>query len=231
MQIELPQARPPFQQRGGHPSAPRRWDRLPRVLALTWQGHRGCDLCRAGVRGRVTPVPSGRKARVLHPHRHAEQRGATAGSPRKGQRDRVQPGEWGWDSSPRAWPNPGSRTTSILGDPSLTRLLVKLEDGPEAPEVPSHLCSSGMRMGRWERGDGPIPNPESNSALPTTHRAGRRWVGQVGGQSPPAPPEVLFPPQRTCSPEREKEKAEGLGKKNPGSVDNINERLSHRDCF
>lgn len=47
----------------------------------------------------------------------------------------------------------------------------------------------------------------------------------------PALPGGTFPTQRARSPEREKEKAEGLGKEKPGSVDNASKRLSHRDCF
>lgn len=196
------------------------------VLALTWQGHRGRDLCRASVRGRVTPAPSGRKARVLHPHRHAGQCGAVAGSPERVSGTGSDLGNGEWDSSPRVWPNPGSRTTPILGDPDLTRLLVTLGDGPEAPEVPSHLCSSGMRMGWGERGGWPHSQAQ-RATVPSPSATGRAG----GGLGRCFTPQRCFPPRRARSPEREKEKAEGLGKKTPGSVDNINERLSHRDCF
>lgn len=146
--------------------------------------------------------------------------------PRKGQQDRVRPGEWGWDSSPRVWPNPGSTTTPILGDPDLTRLLVTLGDGPEALEVPSHLCSSGMRMGWGERSGWPHSQAQ-RATVPSPSPTGQAG----GGLGRCSTPQRCFPPRRARSPEREKEEAEGLGKKTPGSVDNINERLSHRDCF
>lgn len=69
------------------------------------------------------------------------------------------------------------------------------------------------------REDGAVSNPrEQQCPLPITHPAGRRWVGQEMGRAggwpepPPAPSRGTFPAQRARSPEREKEKAEGLGK-------------------
>lgn len=90
----------------------------------------------------------------------------------------------------------------------------------EAPEVSSSLCPSAMRMGWWERGRNvPISNPREQQRSPhhppsgqEMGRAGDGWVGQVDGQSHPNPSGGTFPVQQARSPEREKEKAEGLSK-------------------
>lgn len=219
-------ATPPCQQRGWHPTAPAHLGPAPRPVL---RGTRP-DLARPlreqfmpcqrtrGVRGPVMLAPSGKKAGVLHLHWLTEERSATVDSPRKGQRDRVRPGVLGRDSSSQGWPNPGSGATSILGDPDLTPTLAMLGAGPEGPEVPSSLRPSGMRMVVEKEGIGPISNPREQQC-PPHHPPSRQEMGRAGDGSGrwmaraiPAPSGGAFPTQRARSPEREKEKAEGLGK-------------------
>lgn len=187
------------------------------------------------VGGHIKPAPSRKKAWVLHLHHHAEQHGAVVGSPRKGQRDRVRLGD------SEGIPHHEGGQTLAVGQPPSLETLIQCQHWPclgLASEVswssPSLWDEDGM-VGKV--GGQPCSQPQK-ATVPSPspivwagEGSGRGRVSRWMARATPALSEGTFPTQQAHSPEREKEKAEGLGKEKPGSVDNASERLSHRDCF